>query len=236
LLESRRRTLGQHFLISNLIAKSIVSFAKITKDDQVLEVGTGKGILTPLLCEHAKQVISIEKDPILYAQAREMFSHIPNLVLEKGDAFKKNTSFTVFVSNLPYSESRTAIEWLVQRKFKHAIIMVQREFAEKLLVKEGKERRSISILARYCFEIENLMNVKNTNFRPRPKVDSVIISVIQKQVLSDEIVRAVNKLFSFKRKTMRNIGKKVGLEIDSDKRLEEIPTSEIIEIAKRIKQ
>ena len=231
----KRRSLGQHFLTSNSIAKSIVNFAKITKDDIILEVGTGKGILTSLLCENAKQVISIEKDPVLYSQAKEIFSQIPNLVLEKGDAFKKNTEFTVFVSNLPYSESRTAIEWLVQKKFKRAIIMVQKEFAQKLLTKKGgKERRSISVLASYCFDIENLMEVKNTNFRPPPKVDSVVISLIPKQVLSDQIVRTVNKLFSFKRKTIRHIGKKMGLEIDSDKRLEEMHESEIIEIAKRI--
>jgi 16S rRNA (adenine1518-N6/adenine1519-N6)-dimethyltransferase len=231
----KRKLLGQHFLTSNSIAKSIVNFAKITKDDIVLEVGTGKGILTPLLCENAKQVISIEKDPLLYSQARETFSYIPNLVLEKGNAFKKNTDFTVFVSNLPYSESRVAIEWLVRRRFKRAIIMVQKEFAQKLLAKKGrKERRSISVLASYCFDIESLMDVKNTNFRPPPKVDSVVISVVQKHILSDEIIHAINKLFSFKRKTIRHIGKKMGIEIDSDKRLEEIPEGEIIEIAKRI--
>jgi 16S rRNA (adenine1518-N6/adenine1519-N6)-dimethyltransferase len=231
----KRRSLGQHFLTSEPIAKAIVGFAKITKDDVVLEVGTGKGILTPLLYHDAKQVISIEKDPVLYFQAKETFSHISNLVLEKGDAFKKNTEFTIFVSNLPYSESRTAIEWLVQRKFKHAIIMVQKEFAQKLLAKKGgKERRSISILASYCFGIEHLMDVKNTNFRPHPKVDSVVISLVQKRVLSGEIVQTVNKLFSFKRKTIRHIGKKMGIEIDSDKRLEEMPEGEIIEIAKRI--
>ncbi|WP_101476637.1 16S rRNA (adenine(1518)-N(6)/adenine(1519)-N(6))-dimethyltransferase RsmA [Candidatus Nitrosotalea bavarica] len=231
----KRKSLGQHFLTSHSIAKSIVNFAKITKDDIVLEVGTGKGILTPLICENAKHVISIEKDPVLYSQAKETFSQIQNLVLEKGDAFKKNTEFTVFVSNLPYSESRAAIEWLTQKKFKRAIIMVQKEFAQKLLTKTGrKERRSISILASYCFDIENLMKVKNTNFRPSPKVDSVVISLVQKQVLSKQIVQNVNKLFSFKRKTIRSIGKKMGLEIDSDKRLEEMHEGEIIEIAKRI--
>ncbi len=231
----KRRSLGQHFLISNSIAKSIVNFAKIAKEDTILEVGTGKGILTQLLCENAKQVISVEKDPILYSQAKESFSHIQNLVLERGDAFKKNTEFTIFVSNLPYSESRTCIEWLVQREFKRAIIMVQKEFAQKLVTKKGgKERRAISVIASYCFDIKNLMDVKNTNFRPPPQVDSVIISVIPKHILSSEIVRTVNKLFSFKRKTVRHIGKKMGLDIDSDKRLEEIPEGEIIEIAKRI--
>jgi len=232
----KRRSLGQHFLISESIAKSIVDSAGITKDDIVLEIGTGQGILTPLLCKDAKQVISIEKDPVLYSKAKDTFSYIPNLVLEKGYAFKKDVAFTVLVSNLQYSESRTAMEWLVQRKFKCAIIMVQKEFAQKLAKKDGKERRAISVIANYCLEVENIMDVKNTNFRPPPKVDSVVISIIQKHVLSDKTVHAVNKLFSFKRKTIRHIGKKMGLEIDSDKRLEEMPDGEIIDIAKRIPQ
>ncbi len=230
----KRRLLGQHFLITQSIAKSIVDSAGITNDDIVLEIGTGKGILTPLLCQDAKQVISVEKDQVLYSQASDAFSHVPNLVLEKGDAFKKSIEFTILVSNLPYSESRTAIEWLVQRKFKRAVIMVQKEFAQKLAKKDGKERRAISVLASYCLEIENIMDVKNTNFRPPPKVDSIVVSIIPKHVLSAQTVHAVNKLFSFKRKTIRNIGKKMGIEIDSDKRLEEMPDGEIIEIAKRI--
>lgn len=231
----KRISLGQHFLTSDSIAKSIVNFANIKKDDIVLEVGTGKGILTPFLCDAAKQVISIEKDPVLYSQAKETFSHIQNLILERGDAFKKNTEFAVFVSNLPYSESRTAIEYLAQKKFRRAVVMVQKEFAQKLLVKKGgKERRAISVLANYCFDIANLMDVKNTNFRPAPKVDSVVISLVQKQILSEQIVKTVNKSFSYKRKTIRSIGKKMGFEIDSDKRLEEMSEGEIIEIAKRI--
>lgn len=230
----KRKLLGQHFLTSQSIAKSIVDSAGITKDDIVLEIGTGQGILTPLLCQNAKQVISVEKDHLLYEKAKEAFSHVPNLVLEKGDAFKKEISFTILVSNLPYSESRTAIEWLIQRKFRHAVIMVQKEFAQKLAKKDGKERRAISVLASYCLDIEHVMDVKNTNFRPLPKVDSVVISITPKQVLSIKTVHAVNKLFSFKRKTIRHIGKKMGIEIDSDKRLEEIPDGEIIKIAKRI--
>ncbi len=232
----KRKLLGQHFLISQSIAKAIVDSAGITKDDIVLEIGTGQGILTPFLCKDAKHVISVEKDPVLYSKAKDAFSHIQNLILEKGDAFKKDIAFTILVSNLPYSESRTAVEWLVQRKFKRATVMVQKEFAQKLAKKNGKERRAISVLANYCLEIENIMDVKNTNFRPPPKVDSVVISIVQKHVLSDKTVHTVNKLFSFKRKTIRHIGKKMGLEIDSDKRLEEMPDSEIIDIAKRIQQ
>ena len=230
---NKRKSLGQHFLISESIAKSIVNFAKIKKDDIVIEIGTGKGILTPYLCAKAKKVISIEKDEKLYLEAKERFSNITNLALECGDAFKTRHEFTVLVSNLPYSESRKAIEWLTQRRFERAVIMVQKEFAQKLGIEAGKERRAISLLASYCLTIENFMQVSKINFSPRPKVDSVVIGITQKQQIQADLVRAVNRLFSFKRKTVRQIGKKIGINLNSEKRLEEIPTGEIIEIAKR---
>jgi len=71
---NKRVSLGQHFLVSNSVAKSIVDFAGVTKKDVVLEVGTGKGILIPYLCEKAKKVISVEKDFELYLEAKEKFS------------------------------------------------------------------------------------------------------------------------------------------------------------------
>ena len=231
---SKRQALGQHFLTSSLVAKSIVGLANIKKTDTVLEVGTGKGILVPYLCRKAKRVTSIEKDLVLYDEAKSKFSSLKNLELEHGDAFEMDVDFTVLVSNLPYSESRNAIEWLVQKEFSHAIVMVQKEFAQKLLAKKGKGRRAISVLASYCFEVEKLLDVKKSNFQPMPQVDSVVIGIKHKKKVSKEILVAVNKLFSFKRKTIRNIAKQFGLEIDSDKRLEDLPDGEIIDIAKKI--
>lgn len=232
--ENKRHSLGQHFLTSNLVAKSIVNFAAIKKSDVVLEVGTGKGILIPYLCDKAKRVISVEKDSGLYIDAKRKFSNVQNLTLEHGDAFEMDMDFTVFVSNLPYSESRNAMEWLVQRKFSHAVIMVQKEFAQKLLEGKGKGRRAISVLASYCMEMTKLMDVKKTNFQPQPKVDSVIIYLEPKQKISEDIIMAVNKLFSFKRKTVRNVARQFNLTIDSDKRLEDLSDGEIIDIAKKI--
>ena len=231
---SKRHALGQHFLTSNLVAESIVDHAKIKRNDIVLEVGTGKGILTPYLCSKAKTVISVEKDHILYSKAKTKFSDIKNLILECGDAFEMDIDFTVLVSNLPYSESRNAIEWLAQKEFSHAVIMVQKEFAQKLLSKKGKDRRAVSVLASYCMDIEKILDVKKTNFQPMPKVDSVVIRMKQKQKASKDLLEALNKLFSFKRKTVRNIARQFGLDVNSDKRLEDLTDGEIIDIAKKI--
>src|SRR5574337_1505146 len=106
---SKRHALGQHFLTSSLVAESIVDLANIKGNDIVLEVGTGKGVLTPYLCSKAKKVISVEKDSALYTKAKTMFSGIKNLVLKQGDAFEMDIDINVLVSNLPYSEIRNAI-------------------------------------------------------------------------------------------------------------------------------
>ena len=70
----KRQRLGQHFLISQTVAKKIAEAARITKKDVVLEIGTGRGILVPLVCSKAKHVISIEADSILYHDAKKRFS------------------------------------------------------------------------------------------------------------------------------------------------------------------
>ena len=77
---NKRKKLGQHFLKSKTIAKSIVSNAKITRNDVVLEVGTGHGILVPYMCKNAKRVYSIERDRSLHISAKLNFDY-PNLIL-----------------------------------------------------------------------------------------------------------------------------------------------------------
>ena len=230
----KRQKLGQHFLKSEKIAQSIVSAAKITKNENVLEIGTGKGILTTLLCKTAKQVVSFEKDRELYKSAVANLSNITNLKLRQGDGFKSNVNFSVFVSNLPYSKSRDAIEWLIQKKFSRAVIMVQKEFAEKLETKSKKERKAISILTQHALEIEPIANIQKTNFFPQPKVDSVVLKVKSKRKISKDLIKVVNKLFSYRRKTLHKILVQFNKSNDSTKRLDELDGDEIIKIAKQI--
>jgi len=228
----KRKRLGQHFLKSNTIAKSIVSAAKITRNDLVLEIGTGHGILIPYLCERAKQVYSVETDNNLYNLAKTNFSGHSNLILEHGNGFTTNHGFSVFVSNLPYSKSRKAIEWLLQKKFLRAVILVQKEFAEKLISKE--DHKAISVLANYGFEIKFLMNIKNSNFFPPPKVDSILLLLKPKKTLSKVLISTVNRVFSYRRKTVQNILKQFDINSTSKRRLDDLTGDEIISIAKKI--
>ena len=230
----KRKNLGQHFLKSKTIAESIVSSAEITRNDVVLEIGTGYGILTPYLCKNAKQVFSIENDQGLYLSTKSNFHDYLNLVLEYGDGFNSAHNFSIFISNLPYSKSRFAVEWLLGKKFLRAVIMVQKEFAEKLTSKE--EHKAISVLANYGFKIKFLMNVKKSNFFPTPKVDSTVILLEKKRVISKVLIPTVNRIFSYRRKTVQNILKQFGLNSTSRKRLDELSGDEIIKIHKKLSE
>ena len=232
---SIRKKLGQNFLNSKSIAKFIVDSAKISKNDIVYEIGIGRGILTPFLCEQSKNVISVEKDHQLYNETLTKFTKINNLKIIHGDGFKQNQKFDIFVSNLPYSESKKAIQWMLMNNFMHGIVMVQYDFAKKLLA-EKKERKAVSVLAQSGFEMKILKKVGKENFTPNPKIDSAIMSFSRKDTFSKELIQSVNLLFSFRRKKLQNIGKKLGIEIKSNQRLEEMNNNEIIKFAKKIRK
>jgi len=232
---SIRKKLGQNFLNSKSVAKFIVDSANISKNDIVYEIGIGKGILTPFLCEKSKSVISVEKDHRLYQESQKKFSTVKNLQIINGDGFKQNENFDIFVSNLPYSESKKAIQWMLMNNFSHGVIMVQYDFAKKILA-EKHERKAISVLAQTGFEMKILKTIGKENFNPQPKINSSIMSFVKKSTLSKELIQSVNLIFSFRRKKLQNIGRKLGLEIESNERLEDMNNDEIIKFAKNIRK
>ena len=229
----KRKLLGQHFLNSKSIAEFIVKEAEISKNDIVFEIGTGPGILTPLLCENAQKVISVDTDEKLIKKAKLNFSQFDNLILKSGDGFNQKDVFSIFVSNLPYSKSKDAIEWLAQNSFSHGVIMVQKEFAEKLLA-TSKNRRAVSIIATYTLDIEKISVVGKNNFSPPPKVDSVILKISKKTTLDKKLISLINDLFSYRRKTVKNILKQFNKQSTIEKRIDDLSGDEIVNLAKQI--
>jgi 16S rRNA (adenine1518-N6/adenine1519-N6)-dimethyltransferase len=229
----KRKLLGQHFLNSKSIAEFIVKEAKISKTDVVFEIGTGLGILTPLLCKNAQKVISVDADENLIKKAKSKFTQFDNLILISGDGFKQKDEFSIFVSNLPYSKSKDAIEWLAQNSFSHGVIMVQKEFAEKL-VATSKNRRSISIIATHAFNIEKISNVGRNNFSPPPKIDSVILKISKKTIMDKKLISTINNIFSYRRKTVKNILKQFNKQSTIEKRVDDLSGDEIVNLAKQI--
>ena len=234
--QSRIHT-GQHFLSSTAVAVRIVTAARITKNDTVLEAGTGTGALVQFLCARAKRVISVESDESLHDDARARLGGIANLELILGDAFSMEAEPDVFVSSLPYSQSRRAFEWMAQRMFSHGAVVVQKEFATKLSPPRPADRRAISVIANAAFEIERVSGVSRRNFAPPPRVDSVILALRRRATITAHVIRTVNSMFSYRRKTLRSTLTRLGkTDVTSckDTRLEELGGDEIVRIAETI--
>ena len=108
---------SQNFITSQKLIQRIVHFGNINKNDIVLEIGTGKGHLTEVLCRKAKYVYSIEIDRKLYESAGKRLAQYSNLKLIHGDFLKYNPAikgnYKVF-ANIPYFITTQIVEKLTQ--------------------------------------------------------------------------------------------------------------------------
>jgi 16S rRNA (adenine1518-N6/adenine1519-N6)-dimethyltransferase len=138
------------------------------------------------------------------------------------------------ISNLPYSRSRDAIEWLSRQKFKRAILMVQDEFADKLASRPGsKSYRAISALAAHCFTIEKLFKVRRESFEPQPKVQSSIIRIIPINTVTREVIRNINLLFSRRNKNASSVAAEAGIinAIYESKKIDALEPKDLVHMA-----
>ena len=196
--------LGQHFLHDPNIARKIVEYAGVTKKDTVLEIGPGKGMLTEQLVKKAKKVVAIEKDNVL---AHTISENFPEIELIKGDALKVEwPRFDKIVSNLPYQISSPVTFKLFQHKWKKAVLMYQKEFAERFVAEPGERQYSrLTVAAGYYCRPELVQFVSKNKFRPRPRVDSMVVRLSPRKppFVADEFFWLVlMQMFRHRKKTV----------------------------------
>ncbi|MFA5771628.1 MAG: 16S rRNA (adenine(1518)-N(6)/adenine(1519)-N(6))-dimethyltransferase RsmA [Thermoplasmata archaeon] len=201
---------GQNFLIDERVVKRQITYADISNKDTVLEVGSGLGMLTVQLINNAGKVIAIEKDEKMASYLRNRLNSKLNLMV--GDALKVNfPQFNKIVSNIPYNISSQLTFKFLEYSFEIAVLMYQKEFAERLVAKpECKEYSRLSVNAYYKARCEIVEQVPKTAFFPQPKVDSAIVKIIPRKeppfkVLNEKTFLAIiDALFSHRRKKIKN--------------------------------
>jgi 16S rRNA (adenine1518-N6/adenine1519-N6)-dimethyltransferase len=206
--------LGQNFLIDKKVAEREVNYANILKDDIILEIGPGKGILTKLLALKAKKVIAIELDKKLFDS---LLPSLPdNVELINDDAvkvdFESLPRFNKIVSNLPFQISSPITFKLLNYVFDLAILIYQKEFADRLIASpDNKDYSRLSVGVYYKAKCEVLEKVPKTCFNPQPKVDSNIIKLIPRKnppfPVTDEnfFFNLTKNLFNHRRKKIKNV-------------------------------
>ncbi|XP_054257297.1 probable dimethyladenosine transferase [Macrosteles quadrilineatus] len=175
---------GQHILKNPLVIQGMVDKSAVRSTDIVLEIGPGTGNMTVRLLEKAKKVIACEIDTRLVAELQKRVQGTPyqsQLQILVGDVLKTELPFfNICVANIPYQISSPLVFKLLLHRpfFRCAVLMVQREFAQRLVAKPGdKLYCRLSINTQLLARVDILMKVGKNNFRPPPKVESSVVRI-----------------------------------------------------------
>lgn len=213
-MHKMKKRFGQNFLTDKNLLMKIVRDANI-KDQHVLEIGPGQAALTQFLVLEAKSVTAYEIDFTLKPFLNELESKHSNLTVVFDDILKidfPDDKTYHLVANIPYNiTSPILFKVLEASNIKTATLMIQKEVADRLAAKPNtKQYNALTVTINYFMEIEKLMNVKNTMFNPKPKVDSAVIKLTRREDkaldsnLESLFLEIVKASFTQKRKTLTN--------------------------------
>ena len=207
------RNLGQNYLIDRNKRDQIIGFGDIDGEDVVLEIGTGIGTLTLELAKRAKKVIAIEQDTNIANILGERLKKekIDNVELINDDALNVDfPKFNKIVSNLPYQISSPITFKFLNYDFDSAILMYQKEFAQRMNGAVGtKDYSRLSAMLYFKCYVETLTDVSAESFIPKPKIDSTVVKLTPKENgISESDFKVYSNftkaLFQHKNKKIRN--------------------------------
>ncbi len=201
-----KKSLGQNFLMDqNILRKE----AKILdpRHKTVLEIGPGDGRLTEKILDlEPKRLFAIEKDPRMIEELSEKFKG-KNLTLIEADVLEfELPEVDLIIGNIPYYITSPIIFRIAKQKFERAILIVQKEFAKRMVAKPGDSNFGrLSITAQIAFDVEYVQLVPRHLFKPAPKVDSAMILLKPTgKALTEFEENVIRSLFTHKNKTVRN--------------------------------
>jgi 16S rRNA (adenine1518-N6/adenine1519-N6)-dimethyltransferase len=219
--------LGQNFLVDEGVLAAVLAGGQVLPGDVVVEVGPGLGVLTSELLTAGATVHAIEFDPQMAALLHEDFAEAVTsgkLVLHEGDAVKLIPELIQtlpkgykVVANVPYQITTPLFQVFLQDPAAEhrpvlLSLLVQKELAQRLCAKEKTGERSyLSVLTQYFTAASILKIVPPTAFMPSPKVDSAVLQLVAKDVLSlptgeeKQFLRFVKTAFQERRKQLKNV-------------------------------
>ncbi len=214
-----RKRLGQNFLVDKNLQAKIVASLRAGSTAHVVEIGAGMGALTALLAERYAGLTAIEVDERAVAYLAE---RLPEVDLRQGDvlqvdwpalAEEKGAPMHV-IGNLPYNITSPILFALIDSRplFAEAVLMMQREVAERIVAPPGSKTYGIlSVQVQLFAEAELLINVSRHVFFPKPDVASAVVRLAFRRhpALADTddtafVRTVVRTAFNQRRKTLRN--------------------------------
>ena len=243
---SPKKRFSQNFLKNNEISKKIA--ALVSKKNTLIEVGPGTGCLTKNLFEHKNlHLVEIDLDCVnflkkKFPQLNEKIKNENFLSLNLKKTFGEKLSI---IGNFPYHISNKLFSKIINDKdsIVELVGMFQKEVAERICNKKGKNRGYNSILIQAFYDCEICFDVEKENFFPTPKVTSTVIKLVRnnrkKLNCDNQILESLlNHAFKQKRKKLRNALKNFNFDrkfdLILDKRAEELSINDFELLAQNV--
>lgn len=220
------KSLGQNFLIDDCVIEKIIESSNIEKEDLIIEIGPGLGVLTERLLKKSNNVVVIEIDKKMIEILQNRFCLNRNLEIINNDVLKvdlekliknkkeqTNINKVKIVANLPYYISTPIIMKLLENRLEisEIIVMVQKEVAQRLGAEtRTREAGAITYAVEYYAQATPIIDVPKESFIPSPKVESQVIKLEVRQnpkiEVEDEklLFNIIQKSFMQRRKTLSN--------------------------------
>ena len=239
-----KKSLGQHFLTDQNIARKIVDSLGSDVPD-VLEIGPGTGVLTQYLLNRPEinlHVIEIDRDSVAYLQQNfPQLKHIWSEDFLKSKIAEKFEGNFSIIGNFPYNISSQILFKVLElrNRIPEVVGMVQKEVAERIASKHGNKTYGIlSVILQAFYNIEYLFTVSEHVFVPPPKVKSAVIRLKRNNVVAlpcseTLFVEVVKAAFNLRRKMLRNSLKAICGNLPgkyADKRPEQLSVDDFIEL------
>jgi 16S rRNA (adenine1518-N6/adenine1519-N6)-dimethyltransferase len=187
------RDLGQNFLIDSNILGVIGRAAALERQDVVLEIGGGLGVLSEYLAERAAHVHVVEIDERLREALSDATDAHANVTVHWADAMTLDLDVLrpapcKVVANLPYGVAAGVLLRTIEELegVSSWVAMVQREVGERLAAAAGSGTYGVpSVLAQLACEVQVLRAIPRTVFQPVPNVDSVLVGMRRRPGVGD---------------------------------------------------
>lgn len=208
---------GQNYLQDLNIINKIIFEINPQEDDNIIEIGPGRGALTESLLSKNPSLTAIEIDKRVIDELKLKF---PTLNLIEKDFLKLNLSELSkekskklrIVGNIPYNITSPILFKLFENNIliKDAVLMVQYEVAKRMTSMPGnKDFGILSVLLNYFGTANLAFKVSRNVFYPKPNVDSAVVHISFNKQRDDKdfnlkFITMVKAAFGNRRKTLKN--------------------------------
>ncbi|HEX2093999.1 MAG TPA: 16S rRNA (adenine(1518)-N(6)/adenine(1519)-N(6))-dimethyltransferase RsmA [Longimicrobiaceae bacterium] len=183
-----KRSLGQNFLVDANLQRRIVESLQAGPEDEVLEIGPGRGALTRHLAGRVGRLVLVELDDDLVPRLREEFADRPSVEIVHADILgvpleqvSRDPGALRVIGNIPYNITTPILFSLLERRPRprEIVLMVQREVADRILAKPGsKTYGALAVGVQTVADAERVLQVGRNAFRPVPDVESTVLRIV----------------------------------------------------------